>query len=118
MSNMKSSRNIISIDFEHQNYILENEKKGKLIFAETRKYCKNKAHMYWLRYVGFLSSFKLYLFFCFEPFIVATSFKSSLNSQIYADSEENMQSKVFKLHSAVSTVDLNIIGAFWGKTGD
>ena len=42
---MKSSRNIISVDFEHQNYILEKEEKGNLIFAATRKYCKNKAQI-------------------------------------------------------------------------
>jgi hypothetical protein len=42
---MKSSRKIISVDFEHQNYILEREEKGKLIFAVTRKYCKNKAQI-------------------------------------------------------------------------
>ena len=42
---MKSSRNIISVDFEHQNYILEKEEKGKLIIAVTRKYCKNKAQI-------------------------------------------------------------------------
>ena len=42
---MKSSRNIISVDFEDQNYILEKEEKGKLIFAVTRKLCKNKAEI-------------------------------------------------------------------------
>ena len=42
---MKSSRNIISVDFEHQNYILEKEEKGNLIFAVTRKYCKNKTQI-------------------------------------------------------------------------
>ena len=50
---MKSSRNTISVDFEHQNYILEKEEKGMLIFAVTRTYCKNKAPF------GFLSSLKL-----------------------------------------------------------
>ena len=45
MSNMKSSRNTISVGFEHQNYILEKEEKGKWTFAVTRKYCKNKAQI-------------------------------------------------------------------------
>ena len=42
---MKSSRNIISVDFEDQNYIFEKEEKGKLIYALTRKSCKNKAEI-------------------------------------------------------------------------